>query len=322
MLLSIIVPIYNVEEFLPRCLDSILVQTFTDFELILIDDGSPDRCGKIIDEYAKVDSRIVVVHQENRGVSAARNEGLRIAQGRYIGFVDPDDWIEPNMYETLLEPFKKDKRLSICAGGIVFHDSINGIERMVDASSLENTLQSSGRLMKLIAVSHSNDRDIILQSLLNKVFRKTLFEDISFNGGFGEDCAVITEFFAHNCLVKFENCPLYHYNIHELSLTQNKHIEDRARFLDIYKRRVELYQDEDIVVASKLSYCQTYAYYYCEFRENKIPWPYDTDTLRRYYKSLKRMKKCSSKMEMQMELLLFFPEVYYMCFYLRKLLKQ
>ena len=100
--LSIIVPVYKVEKYLPKCIDSIQTQTFSDFELILIDDGSPDRCGEICDEYAAKDSRIVVIHQNNAGVSAARNAGLDIAKGTYIGFVDSDDWIEPNMYQLLV----------------------------------------------------------------------------------------------------------------------------------------------------------------------------------------------------------------------------
>lgn len=105
--LSIIVPVYKVEKYLPRCIDSILVQTFGDFELILIDDGSPDGCGRICDEYARKDKRIVVIHQKNMGVSAARNAGLDIARGRYIGFVDSDDWIEPQMYEVMMDAIRE-----------------------------------------------------------------------------------------------------------------------------------------------------------------------------------------------------------------------
>lgn len=100
--LSIIVPVYKVEKYLPKCIDSILAQTFRDFELILVDDGSPDNCGAICDEYAARDSRIKVIHQENAGVSAARNAGLDIATGTYLGFVDSDDWIEPELYETMI----------------------------------------------------------------------------------------------------------------------------------------------------------------------------------------------------------------------------
>ena len=105
--LSIIVPVYKVEKYLPRCIDSILAQTFGDFELILIDDGSPDGCGRICDEYARKDKRIVVIHQKNMGVSAARNAGLDIARGRYIGFVDSDDWIEPQMYEVMMDAIRE-----------------------------------------------------------------------------------------------------------------------------------------------------------------------------------------------------------------------
>ena len=114
--LSIIVPIYNVEPYLARCIDSILAQTFADFELILIDDGSPDNCAAIMEKYAKRDKRIVTIHQENKGVSAARNAGLDVARGTYIGFVDPDDWIEPDMYESMLQKLgDTDSDLAVCA---------------------------------------------------------------------------------------------------------------------------------------------------------------------------------------------------------------
>lgn len=98
---SVIVPVYNVEAFLPACIDSILAQTMKDLSLILIDDGSPDNCGAICDSYAARDSRVQVIHQENRGVSAARNAGLALADGDYICFVDPDDWIAEDFLASL-----------------------------------------------------------------------------------------------------------------------------------------------------------------------------------------------------------------------------
>ncbi|MBQ5860079.1 MAG: glycosyltransferase [Selenomonadales bacterium] len=107
-LISIIIPIYNVEKYLPTCLDSILAQTYTNLEIILVDDGSPDGSGTICDEYASRDSRFVVIHQKNGGVSVARNAGLDHATGNYIGFVDPDDWIEPSMYETMMTSVLKE----------------------------------------------------------------------------------------------------------------------------------------------------------------------------------------------------------------------
>ena len=99
--ISIIIPVYRVETYLPKCIESILVQTYKNLEIILVDDGSPDRCGKICDEYQKKDGRIRVIHKKNEGVARARNDGLDCATGDYISFIDSDDWIAPDAYEKL-----------------------------------------------------------------------------------------------------------------------------------------------------------------------------------------------------------------------------
>ncbi|CAM4217327.1 glycosyltransferase family 2 protein [Paenibacillus typhae] len=99
--ISIIVPIYKVEMYLRKCVDSILAQTFRDFELILVNDGSPDNCGEICEHYKELDPRVKVIHKQNGGLSDARNYGIDIAAGKYIGFVDSDDWIKPDMFEAL-----------------------------------------------------------------------------------------------------------------------------------------------------------------------------------------------------------------------------
>ena len=122
---SIIVPIYNVELYLPRCIDSVLAQTFTDFELILVDDGSPDRCGLICDEYAEKDNRIRVIHQENQKASAARNAGLKIARGEWIAFIDPDDWIHKGYLQILLSGTQEDTDFVICDFIITSNDIEN-----------------------------------------------------------------------------------------------------------------------------------------------------------------------------------------------------
>lgn len=100
--ISVIVPIYGVEKYLEECIESIINQTYTTLEVILVDDGSPDRCGEICDRYAQRDSRIIVIHQKNGGAAAARNAGLRIATGEYIAFVDGDDYLEPDAYEKMV----------------------------------------------------------------------------------------------------------------------------------------------------------------------------------------------------------------------------
>ena len=113
--ISVIVPVYKVEKNIHRCVDSILGQTYADFELILVDDGSPDNCGAICDEYAAKDSRVVVIHQKNGGLSSARNAGIDIATGAYISFVDSDDYIYPNYLERLYEVLVEfDADISVC----------------------------------------------------------------------------------------------------------------------------------------------------------------------------------------------------------------
>ena len=103
---SIIVPVYNIENYIRVCVESILAQTYESFELILVDDGSKDNSGILCDEYAAIDSRVKVIHKENGGVSSARNTGLQQAKGKWIMYVDGDDWIEPDMIESLIETAK------------------------------------------------------------------------------------------------------------------------------------------------------------------------------------------------------------------------
>ena len=100
--ISVIIPVYNVEPYLRQCLDSVVNQTYKNLEIIIIDDGSPDNCGAICDEYAAKDKRIQVIHKENCGLSAARNDGLARATGEWIAFVDSDDWCELDLYEKAI----------------------------------------------------------------------------------------------------------------------------------------------------------------------------------------------------------------------------
>lgn len=115
-LVSVIVPVYNVEQFLPRCVDSLLAQTYDNLEILLVDDGSKDSSGSICDAYAAKDSRIRVIHKENGGLSSARNAGLDVAKGDFIAFLDSDDWIEPEAYETMLDLAEKYDVKLVCAG--------------------------------------------------------------------------------------------------------------------------------------------------------------------------------------------------------------
>jgi glycosyltransferase involved in cell wall biosynthesis len=120
ILISVVVPIYKVEPYLHRCINSIINQTYSHLEIILVDDGSPDKCGEICDEYAKQDKRIEVIHQENGGLSDARNKGMSIATGKYISFVDSDDYLVLEAYEILLKEAEK-YQLDVLTGNAINH---------------------------------------------------------------------------------------------------------------------------------------------------------------------------------------------------------
>lgn len=173
--LSIIVPVYKVEKYLPRCIDSILAQTFGDFELILIDDGSPDGCGRICDEYARKDKRIVVIHQKNMGVSAARNAGLDIARGRYIGFVDSDDWIEPQMYEAMMDAIRENGAdMAVC--GVRYADEDGKFTRADRLS--EGVYTRAGLLEDVFAMPNK-----LGGGCCNKVFDASKIASVRFKVG-------------------------------------------------------------------------------------------------------------------------------------------
>ena len=186
--ISIIVPVYNTEKYLYRCVDSILGQTFTDFELILIDDGSTDASGDICDEYRAADSRVRVVHQNNRGQAAARNLGAAIAEGRWLSFVDSDDMLHPQMLASMYDvAFNNNADISMCSfveGSTVPDDFNKDLEYKVELIDInENTLFE-------ISTSPKNKGRayIVYAKLIKKeIVKKYPFE----NGRIFEDNAVI-----------------------------------------------------------------------------------------------------------------------------------
>ena len=185
--LSVIVPVYNVAAYLPACIDSILSQTVRDLELILIDDGSPDNCGQICDKYAAKDTRVQVIHQENRGVSAARNVGLRIASGDYFGFVDPDDWIAPEMYESLLMASQENHaQIAVC--GFTFCDESGNTK--YNQAVPEGLYDQDALLMSIYGMPNR-----FHGSMCNKIFSRTVLEGIQFDEtvAIGEDWLLLYE---------------------------------------------------------------------------------------------------------------------------------
>lgn len=230
--ISIIVPVYNVEKYLPKCIDSILAQTFTDFELILVDDGSPDRCGEICDEYAGKDSRIVVIHKENGGQSSARNMGLDIARGEYIGFVDSDDYIAKDMYETLYNNLVNNNAdISICG---IYHCYING--KIVSNKPFMSKLVDNISALRIMIEGIYTD-----VSACNKLYKRNIFDALRYPVGTTcEDLYLIADIMLKISSVYIDTTPKYYYLHREGSTTTDISAKNDFNRLAVCKRNLEL----------------------------------------------------------------------------------
>lgn len=176
MLISVIVPVYKVEPYLHKCVDSILAQTHKDLEVILVDDGSPDGCGAICDEYATRDSRVRVIHKVNGGLSDARNAGLEVCKGDYIGFVDSDDYIAPDMYETLAAfAEKEDLDVAMCGVTDIWPNREAGTSVFPP-----RILTDTEALIHEIFVNHMKGSSV---AVWDRIYRATRFKDLRFEKG-------------------------------------------------------------------------------------------------------------------------------------------
>lgn len=202
-LISVIVPAYNVEKYIRKCLDSVCGQTYRNLEIIVVDDGSADGTGAICDEFAARDGRVRVLHLENCGVGAARNRGFDCATGELIGFVDSDDWAEPDMFETLCNVLvDNDVDISICS---YFRERKSGTKPQSDDGKVFS-LTSKQALSELITDKTYKNY------LWNKLFRRSLFDGIRFpENTHYEDVAVVYRLFAKAQAFKCVNRPLYHH---------------------------------------------------------------------------------------------------------------
>lgn len=208
--ISIIMTVFNVEKYLAKAIDSVLLQTFADFELILVDDGSSDRSGEICDEYQQRDKRIKVIHQPNSGVSSARNTGLENAQGKFIGFVDSDDYIESDMYEFLYNNLIEEKAdLSICG----IYDVYEGKEPQTKTPG--HYVLTKNETVKMIL-----EAKVISVHPVNKLYKKELFNHIRYPiGKITEDGAVMFHLLENVEKVVVDMTPKYYYYHRTNSIT-------------------------------------------------------------------------------------------------------
>lgn len=201
--LSVIVPVYKVEKYLSGCIESILNQTYKDLELILIDDGSPDGCPEICDKFAANDCRVTVVHKKNEGVSIARNTGLDIAAGKYIGFVDADDFVSPNMYETLINEIEKNK-CDIAIAGYDYVDEDGEVNRPYQQKETEIMNQHD------VMLRQYDINPTIRFGVCNKLFKKSLINTVFPDDlKSGEDGVFLFDYLKNINMAVFVHQPFY-----------------------------------------------------------------------------------------------------------------
>ncbi len=232
--ISIIVPVYKVEKYLDRCVKSILKQTFKNFELILVDDGSPDRCPKLCDAWGRRDPRIRVIHKENGGLSSARNAGLKSACGSYIGFVDSDDWIAEDMYE-LLYKLITEKEADYASVGV----SVARSEKQIASQPESQTvlLNKRGLFERFFRVS---DKEINY-FVWNKLFKREIVQNIRFWEGMRfEDIDFMFKALIRSNRGVYSNQIKYFWFYNENSITRNRLVQEDMQLLMIWKRIVSV----------------------------------------------------------------------------------
>jgi glycosyltransferase involved in cell wall biosynthesis len=257
--ISIIIPVYNVEPYIRKCLDSVISQTYANIEILLINDGSTDCSGKICDEYAEKDSRIRVFHKENGGVSSAKNTGLKNMTGECVGFVDPDDWIEPDMYEVLHNALKSENvPVSIAS---YFKDTFSKSKPVKNKKRIP-----AGAISTQDMLLFPLKRDYYMGFcgyMWNKLFAAGIFlenglkfdEDINY----GEDVLLYTKaVLAGKCAGTYVGKPLYHYCQRDESIAHSQSISVKSDILTAYKKVENLLNENgysDISYWARGFYC-------------------------------------------------------------------
>lgn len=241
-LISVIVPVYNVENFLPRCIESILAQTFSNFELILVDDGSPDNCPQLCDRYAEHDKRIRVIHKANGGLSDARNAGLEIARGELIAFVDSDDVVAAQYLEFLYRAIKQNNcDIAVCS-----------YEKFKETVPLNCDSYNNGQIysgIEMLWRIYSKNHTEYVESTVswNKLYKRELFESIRFpNGKIHEDEATTYKLYYKAKKVVVIPCKLYFYYQNTEGIMKRKFNVSRLDYLEALYDRYCFYDTREM----------------------------------------------------------------------------
>lgn len=267
--ISVIVPVYKVEKYLPKCLDSIINQTYKNLEIILVDDGSPDNCPKICDEYAKKDKRIRVIHKENGGVSVARNAAISVVKGDYITFVDGDDYIAVDMYEKMINKIKRDNS-DVCICG--FNKVYDGYTEIVVEENLKD-LNYEKLLIGFISNEASkNDNIIYTNNIMGSACRVLYSRETINSHRFIEDLANCEdllfnlEVLTKDTKISVLSENLYNYIQHATSFVHTTSIKKLEMQLRVVQLIDDFYRDKNL----DKEYLQAYKFSIYEFILNEV----------------------------------------------------
>lgn len=235
-LISVIIPVYKCEKYLENCVNSILNQTFSDFEIILVDDGSPDNCGEICDALAQNNNKVTVLHQENQGQAAARNNGVKIARGEWLHFIDADDTIHPQMLAALYDAVNKNNvKLAMCSAiqGELIPDSFNSPEETV-FQALEMSEDNILNLCK--------NEKYYYWVVWGKLIHKSIYEKYPLTEGrIFEDNAIVCKWLYETKKVALTDAPLYFYYVNTQGTTKKAFSQKRLDILWAFKEQIDFF---------------------------------------------------------------------------------
>ena len=287
-LISVIIPIYNVEKYLSKCIESVINQSYKNLEIILVDDGSPDRCGEICDEYAQKDARIRVIHKENGGLSSARNAGLEICQGEYISFIDSDDFVSPYFIEILYKGIVKcDADISGVDSGVTF----------IDETEQEVQLAQKEDDCRIVPIEpHEAIRRMLYQSLPNgaqwRLYKRIIFQELRFPFGYlFEDAATTHRAFMLAKKVALISARIYAYRVRPDGIVRMKFTKEKLICTTIGEQIIRdiMQYDPDL---KKAAYARAFALNYQVFIQ--IP-PSDKKSLKAVWDYLLRYRPVVAK---------------------------